>query len=71
MKNIFYYIIAIALAIIGTISTVYAIVMQVVLSYQKFGVIINGNIIIPDWSLLGLLGIIPLIIAGIILETNN
>lgn len=71
MKNIFYYIIAIALAIIGTISTVYAIVMQVVLSYQKFGVIINGNIIIPDWSLLGFLGIIPLVIAGIILETNN
>ena len=71
MKNIFYYIIAIALAIIGTISTVYAIVMQVVLSYQKFGVIINGNIIIPDWSLLGFLGIIPLVIAVIILETNN
>lgn len=70
MKNIFYYIIAIALVIIGTISTVYAIVMQVVLSYQKFGVIINGNIIIPDWSLLGLLGIIPLIIAGIMLETK-
>lgn len=71
MKNIFYYIIVIALAIIGTVSTVYSIVMQVVLSYQKFGVIINGNIIIPDWSLLGFLGIIPLVIAGIILETNN
>lgn len=70
MKNIFYYIIAIALAIIGTISTVYAIVMQVVLSYQKFGVIITENIIIPDWSLLGVLGIIPLVIAGIMLETK-
>lgn len=70
MKNIFYYIMAIALAVIGTVSTVYAIIMQVVLSYQKFGVIINGNIIIPDWSLLGLLGIIPLIIAGIMLETK-
>lgn len=71
MKNIFYYIIAITLAIIGTISTVYAIIMQFVLSYQKIGAIITENIIIPDWSLLGFLGIIPLVIAGIILETNN
>lgn len=70
MKNIFYYIMAIALAVIGTVSTVYAIIMQFVLSYQKFGVIITENIIIPDWSLLGLLGIILLVIAGIMLETK-
>lgn len=69
MKNIFYYIIAITLAIIGIVSTGYAIIMQFVLSYQKFGVIITENIIIPDWSLLGYLGIIPIAISWTMFET--
>ena len=41
---------------------VYFIVMQCILSYEKFGVIISQNIFIPHksaWWLLGVLAVVP------------
>lgn len=41
---------------------IYPLVMQSILSYQKFGVVINENIFIPHksaWWLLGTLSCIP------------
>lgn len=51
----------IILMLIGLAAIIYAGVMQMILCYQKFGVIINSeHLIIPHLSLLGYLGIIPL-----------
>jgi len=66
-KNIF----AIILSVIGIICTLYALIMQPILAYQKFGVIFgNMRVIIPDKSLFGLLGIIPMGIGGRLLMTD-
>ena len=52
----------------GLAGILYAVIKQMILCYQKFGVIISKHLIILDWSLLGYLGIIPCSISLIILE---
>lgn len=55
--------------LVGLAGVVYAGVMQMILCYQKFGVIISSeNLIIPHLSLLGYLGIIPLSVGWFILD---
>ena len=57
------------LLLIGLGGIIYAGVMQMILCYQKFGVIINSqHLIIPHLSLLGYLGIIPLSFGWLVLE---
>ena len=52
----------IVLIIIGLAGIIYAGVMQMILCYQRFGVVISSeHFFIPHLSLLGDLGIIPLI----------
>ena len=54
-------ILAIIVLLIGLAGVLYAGIMQMILCYEKFGVIINSeHLIIPHLSLLGYLGIIPL-----------
>ena len=55
---------AIILFFISFAAVLYAIIMQFVLSFEYYGVIITRNIIIPHLSLLGLLGIIPMYLVG-------
>lgn len=73
MKKISLEILGIILFIGGIISTIYAIIMQMVLCYQKFGVIVYGDttLIIPDKSLLGFLGIIVGFVGWIIIGIAN
>lgn len=60
-------ILSITLFLIGLAGIIYAIVMQAVLCYEKFGVIISSDaIIIPHLSLLGYLGVIPMGIGFIV-----
>ena len=60
-------ILSIALFLIGLAGIMYAVIMQAILCYEKFGVIINSeNLIIPHLSLLGWLGVIPLGISPIV-----
>lgn len=63
MKSV---IIGVILILIGFISICYAGIMQMVLSYNLYGIILNTDaIIIPHISLLGYLGIIPLCIGRV------
>ena len=60
------FIIAIFLILIGFVAICYAGIMQMVLSYNLYGIILNTDaIIIPHISLLGYFGIIPLCIGRI------
>lgn len=60
-------ILSIALCLIGLGGVIYAIVMQSILCYEKFGVIFSSDVlIIPHLSLLGWLGVIPMGIGCII-----
>lgn len=54
-------IIGIILLVIGFAGIIYSIVMQGILQYQKFGVLIGGSteIFIPHISNLGFIGAIP------------
>lgn len=62
-------ILGITILLIGLAGIVYAGVMQMILCYEKFGVIINSkHLIIPHLSLLGYLGIIPLSIGWFIFD---
>ena len=57
------------LLLIGLGGIIYAGVMQMILCYQKFGIIINSkHLIIPHLSLLGYLGVIPLTFCWAILN---
>ena len=68
-RNISKLIIAIALIIIGLAGIVYAGVMQMILCYQKFGVVISSeHLFIPHLSLWGNLGIIPLAIGWVVIQ---
>lgn len=51
-----------ALITIGIASITTAIILQSVLSYEKFGVIITNNILIPHWSAWFYLGGLPLVV---------
>lgn len=62
-------ILAIIVSLIGLVGVLYAIIMQMILCYQAFGVIITSeHLIIPHLSLLGLLGVIPLSFSWVILR---
>ena len=66
MKSV---IIGVILILIGFISICYAGIMQMVLSYNLYGIFLNTDaIIIPHISLLGYLGIIPLSIGRVMLN---
>lgn len=58
-----------ALVIIGLAGIIYAIVMQMILCYQKFGFVISSeNFFIPHISLLGYLGVIPLAVSYFVIR---
>ena len=69
IKEKYILVFAIILILIGLAGIVYAGVMQMILCYQKFGVIINSeHLIIPHLSLLGYFGIIPLLVGWFIFD---
>ena len=69
IKRIMLIVFGILLILIGLAGILYAGIEQMILCYQKLGVIINReHLIIPDLSLLGYLGIIPLTIGWVILK---
>ena len=62
-------IISIFLMLVGLAGMIYAGVMQCILSYQKFGIILNTEkIIIPHISLVGFAGVIPITIGYLMLD---
>ena len=66
-------ILGLIIMLIGLGGIIYSCVMQMILCYEKFGVIIGGqntSIIIPHISLLGLLGIIPMGIGYLIISKS-
>ena len=68
-SDIWVVILAITLILIGLAGIIYSGVMQMILCYQKFGVIISSeHFFIPHLSLLGNLGIIPLAIGWIVIQ---
>lgn len=69
IKRIMLIVFGVLLILIGLAGILYAGIEQMILCYQKFGVIISSeHLIIPDLSLLGYLGIIPLSMGWVIVE---
>ena len=67
--NVWKMILLISLLVIGLAGIIYAGVMQMILCYQKFGVVISSeHFFIPHLSLLGYLGIIPLSIGSFLIQ---
>lgn len=70
LKQILYMTFAIVLFLIGAAAVIYAQVMQCILSYHKFGVIISEHIFIPHWSAWFYFGIIPTAVAAIMMKLD-
>lgn len=69
IKRIMLIVFGVLLILIGLVGILYAVIEQMILCYQKFGVIISSeHLIIPDLSLLGYLGIIPLSMGWVIVK---
>ena len=69
IKRIMLIVCGVLLILIGIAGILYAVIEQMILCYQKFGVIISREqLIIPDLSLLGYLGIIPLSMGWVIVK---
>lgn len=68
-KEIWRIILFLILLLVGLGGIIYAGITQMILCYQKFGVIISSDVLfIPHISLLGYLGVIPLSVCWIFLN---
>lgn len=70
MKKKIKFIISLILFIIGILSIIFALIMQAVLCYQKFGAVFE-NSFIPHWSAYFFFGVIPLFLSFLIIELGG